>query len=119
MIDPDVDPERAANTRAEEFAARRARRRALLATGEPPQGRNVGHLVALPSAPPSADAGTLTETVAVESVPPDNVAPAENAAVVFGSTTQLIAAAVLVAVLLAAWFAERRSARKGEEVDHG
>lgn len=118
MIDPDVDPERAANTRAEEFAARRARRRALLATGEPPQGRNVGHLVTLPSAPPSTDAGTLTETVAV-TAPATDGAPPENASAVFGSATQLIAAAVLVAVLLVAWFVERRSARKVEEVDHG
>ena len=112
MIDPDVDPERAANARAEEFAARRARRRALLATGEPPQGRNVGHLAALPSAPPAAaNTGTLTETVAV-TAPVKDDGPTENASIVFGSATQLIAAAVLVAVLLVAWFVERRSARK-------
>ena len=118
MIDPDVDPERAANARAEEFAARRARRRALLAAGEPPQGRNVGHLAALPSAPSAAEAGTLTETVAV-TAPATDDASAENAPTVLGNTTQLLAAAALVAVLLVAWFVERRSAHKVEEVDHG
>ena len=111
MIDPEVDPDRVANVRLEERAARRARRRALLAADEPPQGRKVGHLVALPSAPPAADAGTLTETVAVTASAKDN-APSENASAVFGSTTQLLAAAVLVAVLLVAWFVERRSTRK-------
>ena len=118
MIDPDVDPDRAANARAEELAARRARRRAMLAAGEPPQGRKVGHLAALPSAPPAANVGTLTETVAVTAPAKDNV-PAENVPTVFGSTTQLLAAAALVAVLLVAWFVERRSAHKVEEVDHG
>ena len=119
MIDPDVDPDRAANARAEELAARRARRRAMLATGEPPQGRQVGHLAALPSAPPAADRGTLTETVAVDATPPDDVTPTGKASSAFGGTTQLLAAAVLVAVLLVAWFLERRSAHKVEEVDHG
>ena len=119
MIDPDVDPERAANARSAELAARRARRRAMLAAGEPPQGRKVGHLAALPSAPPSAtDVGTLTETVA-ETAPATDIAPPENASMVLGSPTQLLAAVVLVAVLLVAWFVERRSAWKGEEVDHG
>ena len=111
MIDPDVDPDRAANARAEEFAARRARRRALLAAGEAPSGRNVGHLAALPSAPPAADVGTLAETVAV-TAPVKDDGPTENASIVFGNTTQLLAAAALVAVLLVAWFMERRSARK-------
>jgi len=112
MIDPDVDPDRAANARSEERAARHARRRALLAAGEPPPGRNVGHLAALPSAPPAAsNRGTLTETVAV-TAPVKDDGPTENASIVFGSATQLIAAAVLVAVLLVAWFVERRSARK-------
>ena len=118
MIDPEVDPDRAANARSEERAARRARRRAMLAAGEPPQGRKVGHLAALPSAPPAANVGTLTETVAVAAPATDN-APAGNAPTVFGSTTQLLAAAALVAVLLVAWFVERRSAHKVEEVDHG
>jgi len=118
MIDPDVDPDRAANARSEELAARRARRRAMLAAGEPPPGRKVGHLAALPSAPPAANVGTLTETVAVTAPAKDDV-PTENASAVFGNTTQLLAAAALVAVLLVAWFVERRSARKGEEVDHG
>ena len=118
MIDPDVDPDRAANARSEELAARRAHRRAMLAAGEPPQGRKVGPLVALPSAPPSADAGTLTETVAV-TAPAKDSAPTGDASPVFGSTTQLLAAAALVAVLLVAWFVERRSGRKVEEVDHG
>jgi len=109
MIDPDVDPARAANERSEARAARHARRRALLAAGEPPQGRNVGHLAALPSAPPAANAGVLTETVAVVNpVPPDDVAPAGNASSAFGGTTQLLVAAALVAVLLVAWFVERR-----------
>ena len=120
MIDPDVDPDRAANARAEELAARRARRRAILAAGEPPQGRKVGHLAALPSAPPAAaDVGTLTETVAVDATPPDDVAPTGKASSAFGGTTQMFAAAVLVAVLIVAWFLERRSAHKVEEVDHG
>ena len=118
MIDPEVDPDRAANERAEEFAARRARRRAMLAAGEPPQGRKVGHLAALPSAPPTADVGTLTETVAVSTPAKDN-APTENAPTIFGGTTQMLAAAALVAVLLVAWFVERRSARKVKEVEHG
>ena len=118
MIDPEVDPDRAANARSEELAARRARRRAMLAAGEPPQGRNVGHLAALPSAPPSANVGTLTETVAVTAPAREN-APAENASVLFGNTAQLLVAAALVAVLLVAWFVERRSAHKVEEVDHG
>ena len=111
MIDPDVDPDRAANARAEEFAARRVRRRALLAAGEPPQRRKVGHLAALPSAPSAADVGTLAETVAVIAPVKDD-GPTENASIVFGSATQLLAAAVLVAVLLVAWFVERHSARK-------
>ena len=115
MIDPDVDPDRAANARAEELAARRARRRAMLAAGEPPQGRKVGHLAALPA----ADRGTLTETVAVDATPPDDVAPTGKASSAFGGTTQMFAAAVLVAVLIVAWFLERRSAHKVEEVDHG
>ena len=119
MIDPDVDPDRAANARAEELAARRARRRAILAAGEPPQGRKVGHLAALPSAPPAANVGTLTETVAVDATPPDDVAPTGKASSAFGGTTQMFAAAVLVAVLLVAWFVERRSARKVKEVEHG
>ena len=119
MIDPEVDPDRAANARSEEFAARRARRRAILAANEPPQGRKVGHLAALPSAPPTADVGTLTETVAVDAAPPGYVAPAENTSSAFGGTTQMLAAVALVAVLLVVWFVERRSARKGEEVDHG
>jgi len=119
MIDPDVDPDRAANARSAELTARRARRRAILAAGEPPQGRNVGHLAALPSAPPSADVGTLTETVAVASALPSDVAPLGNVSFAFGGTTQLLAAAALVAVLLVAWFVERRSAQKVEEVDHG
>ena len=118
MIDPEVDPDRAANARSEERAARRARRRAILAAGEPPQGRKVGHLAALPSAPPAANVGTLTETIAVNA-PAKDSAPTENASSVFGSTTQLLAAAALVAVLLVAWFVERRPARKVEEVDHG
>ena len=118
MIDPDVDPDRAANARAEELAVRRARRRAMLAAGQPPQGRPVGHLAALPSAPPAADRGTLTETVAVTAPAKDN-APAESAPAVFGGTNQMFAAAVLVAVLIVAWFVERRSAHKVEEVDHG
>ena len=118
MIDPEVDPDRAANARSEELAARRAHRRAMLAAGEPPHGRKVGHLAALPSAPPAADVGTLTETVAV-TVPAHDSALRENASPVFGSTTQLLAAAALVAILLVAWFVERRSARKVEEVDHG
>jgi hypothetical protein len=118
MIDPDVDPDRAANARAEERAARRARRRAILAAGEPPQGRKVGHLAALPSVPPAANVGTLTETVAVTATAKDN-APAGNASAAFGGTTQMFAAAVLVAVLIVAWFVERRSAHKVEEVDHG
>ena len=120
MIDPDVDPDRAANARAEEFAARRARRRAILATGEPPRGRNVGHLAALPSAPPPAmKVGTLTETVMVDAASPGDVAPPVNTSSAFGGTAQMLAAAALVAVLLVAWFVERRSARKGEEVGHG
>ena len=118
MIDPAVDPARAANARSEELAARRAHRRAMLAAGEPPRGRKVGHLAALPSAPPSADVGTLTETVAV-TAPAKDSAPTGDASPVFGSTTQLLAAAALVAVLLVAWFVERRSGRKVEEVDHG
>ena len=118
MIDSNVDPDRAANARSEELAARRARRRAILAAGEPPQGRKVGHLAALPSAPPAANVGTLTETVAVTAPAKDNV-PAETASAVFGSTTHLLLAAALVAVLLVAWFVERRSAHKVEEVDHG
>ena len=111
MIDPDVDPERAANARSEELSARRAHRRALLAAGEPPQGRKVGHLAALPPAPPTADAGTLTETVA-ETAPAKDNAPTENTSIVLGSPTQLLAAAALVAVLLVVWFVERRSVRK-------
>ena len=113
MIDPDVDPDRAANARSEERDVRRARRRALLAAGEPPQGRNVGHLATLPSVPPSADVGTVTETVAVVNpVPPSDVAPVGNVSSALGGTTQLVASAALVAVLLVAWFVERRSARK-------
>ncbi len=119
MIDPDVDPDRAANERAEEFAARRARRRAILATGKPSSRRNIGNLATMASAPPpSADVGTLTETVAV-TAPAKDSAPTGDASPVFGSTTQMFAAAVLVAVLLVAWFLERRSAHKVEEVDHG
>ena len=102
MIDPDVDPDRAANARAEELAARRARRRAILATGERSQRRNVGHLAELSSAPPVANVGALTETVAV-TAPAKDSAPTGDASPVFGSTTQLLAAAALVAVLLVAW----------------
>ena len=47
------------------------------------------------------------------------VAPAGNAPSAFGGTTQILVAAALVAVLLVAWFVERRSTRKVEEVDHG
>ena len=120
MIDPDVDPERAANARSEEFAARRARRRAILATGKPSPKRNIGHLATMASAPPpAANVGTLTETVAVDATPPDDVAPTGKASSAFGGTTQMFAAAVLVAVLIVAWFLERRSAHKVEEVDHG
>ena len=118
MIDPDVDPDRAANERAEEFAAPSARRRAILATGERSQRRNVGHLAELSSAPPVANVGALTETVAV-TAPVKDDAPTGKASSAFGGTTQMFAAVVLVAVLIVAWFVERRSAHKVEEVDHG
>ena len=118
MIDAEVDAERAANSRAAEFAARRMlRRTANLSADGPTHVRRGGTLAALPSAPAAQEAGGAVASVAVprERQPEEAAGGGEG----LGGATEFLIAAALVAVLFVAWIAERRSARKVVEDGYG
>ena len=105
MNDANEDPVRAANDRAEEFAARRAERKAQVGR------RTVGSLATLPSAPKPA-AVTLPAPAA-EIIQAEAPAPVSLPDAGKSGLTQIVIAAVIVAVLFFVWVAERRSRREG------
>ena len=116
MIDANEDQSRAANELAAEISARRALKARLAADGASAGAREGGTLSALPAAPsPVAHetAAAPSAAVVVNEEPGAGRQPAEASSF----PTQLLLAAVLVAVLVCVWVVERRSMRSVKEVE--
>ena len=114
MIDADEDQDRTANELAEAKREMRANKARLVAEGGVPRSRQRGTLSTLPSAPVSAPVKDVVQVEAAAFVKPvPDAAPSVPAHSSMG--VQFVVAVALVAVLIAVWIVERRSAARDTE----
>ena len=113
MIDADEDQDRAANELAEVRQERRAERARLAAGGKRTNMR--GTLSALPSAPKPAQPSAPVEATALVVAEAHGATDGAPVSSMPSTLMQFAVAAALVAVLIAVWVVERRSAARDRE----